>query len=276
MPLFMFLSGYVASFSNDLSLKKKVIRLVIPFISWYLVSYWITQSYHSIGFYDYIIRWIKSPDYGLWFLWVLFLCYSILAISLKLEKYMSKELSLLLSYGIVYFIPLNILGFGLLKWHFVFFAVGYLIAQHQRWLSKYRYFTIASIFLFPVLFIYWHRLEPPAFLPQLITIFKAYHIPGSRFISVSFKYIVAFLGIAVIYLIINWTKNINYIGVGLCYLGAYTMDIYVLHTFFLGYGIGSGYIKIISAFIMALCISLFFSTIVRRIPYVRTVFLGTK
>lgn len=70
MPLFMFLSGYVA-WDRPIKLGKKFVRLVVPFITWYLALY-VLFAHRTIGFEDYIIRWLKSPDYGLWFLWCCF------------------------------------------------------------------------------------------------------------------------------------------------------------------------------------------------------------
>lgn len=276
MPLFMFLSGYVTSYLGAHSLQSKITRLVSPFISWYIVSYWINSAYLTINFYDYIMRWIKSPDYGLWFLWVLFLCYCVLAICQRLGKYIPIELSIILVYSIIYFTPVSIMGVGMLKWHFVFFATGYLIKQHQTRFVKYQPYLISAIILYPILFQYWHRLEAPVFLAQLTAIFKAYHIPGSGLITLIFNYCIGFLGITVTYLLIKFAEKLKYISKGLCYLGSYTLDIYVFHILFLRYGFGSGYIKIITASVIALFISLLMSNIIRKIPYVRTAILGIK
>ncbi len=85
MPLFIAVSGYLAygrlqrGFGK--TVRRKTLQLVVPFLSWYVVAYLVT----SIGNRTLVspVSWVAalwaSPDNGLWFLWVLFLCFVIAA-----------------------------------------------------------------------------------------------------------------------------------------------------------------------------------------------------
>lgn len=84
MPLFMFLSGYTAWFSlrktnsSARFILKRFKQLMIPFLVWGLLM----SVYSSAGqvisdksispFVIKMIEMIKTPENGLWFLWVLF------------------------------------------------------------------------------------------------------------------------------------------------------------------------------------------------------------
>ena len=71
MPLFMMLSGFVTPirlerFSQVMhKLYSRFMQLVIPFISWSALDLLL------IGRFD-VFRVLRNPEYGLWFLWVLF------------------------------------------------------------------------------------------------------------------------------------------------------------------------------------------------------------
>lgn len=88
MPMFMFVSGMTAAFffqrqtfrqpGNETAihpfatdLAKKAQRLLIPYVTWAVVSYALQPS---ADFVSYIAKFIRSPDYGLWFLLALFYC----------------------------------------------------------------------------------------------------------------------------------------------------------------------------------------------------------
>lgn len=88
MPFFTLLSGASASFwiskidfSNPLKenfvllfsrIKKSTFHLVIPYISWCIIGYIIGHTQYN--FVKYVIKVINNPDYGLWFLLMVFWC----------------------------------------------------------------------------------------------------------------------------------------------------------------------------------------------------------
>ncbi len=280
MPLFMFLSGYVATIGNAESLKRKFNRLVIPFISWYFASYFLTQAYKSIGFQEYIIRWLKSPDYGLWFLWVLFLCHCTLFLSSRFNKHIGNY-SIIAVYILICSLSIGILGMGLLKWHFMFFASGYLFSIYKNSLKKFkRIVMIAAVILYPILVMYWYRTQEPYFLSIFSDYLKAYHIQGMNLImslfKYAYKYAVPFLGIIIVFSCMSILSPNSMFFKGLSKLGLYSLDIYVLHTYLLSMTFGNGYIKIISAVLIALGSSLIISYLLRRSPLLNHIFLGGR
>ena len=77
MPLFMFISGYVNCTPDREKkydgawLKRRFQSLVIPFLVWIPLPYLFTHKWAD--FPEYVLHVIQFPDYGYWFLWVLFL-----------------------------------------------------------------------------------------------------------------------------------------------------------------------------------------------------------
>jgi fucose 4-O-acetylase-like acetyltransferase len=59
MPLFMFLSGFIA-YGRPINLSKKFTSLVIPFVTWYLLLLLIYQTYQSVSFTDYMMRLVRT------------------------------------------------------------------------------------------------------------------------------------------------------------------------------------------------------------------------
>jgi len=281
MPLFMFLAGLVAVYNIEIPvisyLKKKFLALAVPFISWYALDYFVTGTYHSIAVRTYIARVISSPDWGLWFLWVLFLNYCLLVLSVKMEKGLGIY-AFLITFLLVLWCPVGILGIWVLKKFFFYFSLGYLFMKYRNilngYLSRIKYSVIV---IFPLLALQWHMKTGFAFAPDVNTFFSNIEI---HFLSPYFLYTcsiaVAVSGIVCAYLLIDAIKRL-FIYRTLCWLGGYTLDIYVSHHLFLGYGFGTGTIRIISTAIMALIISLLLSVLVlRRIKLLNMLFLGGR
>ena len=286
MPLFMFLAGLVAVYLIETPvssyLKKKVLALVVPFISWYALDYLVTGAYHSIAVPTYIARVIASPDWGLWFLWVLFLNYCLLVLSVKMEKGLGIY-AFLVSFLLVLWCPVGILQIWTLRKFFFYFALGYLFMKYRNILNEYfpqilySWIKYSAIIIFPLLAFQWHMRKGFAFAPDVRNLFSGI---GIQFLSEYFLYTcsiaVAISGIVCSYLFIDAIRNI-FIFRYLCLLGGFTLDIYVSHHLFLGYGFGTGPTKIISTAIMALIISLLLSVLVlRRIKILNMVFLGGR
>lgn len=88
MPLFTLLSGASAAFwigkidfENDyesivkslfIRSKKASLHLLVPFASWGVFSYFYSHS--NKDFLSYAVKLLKQPDYGLWFLPLIFWC----------------------------------------------------------------------------------------------------------------------------------------------------------------------------------------------------------
>ena len=276
MPLFMFLSGYIA-YNRPINLNTKFRTLVVPFISWYLLWYLIAGVYRSTAFGDYVARLIfNPPDDRLWFLWVLFLNFCILSLSLRCT-FVRGDLPIVLAIVATRFIPSEMMDLPLVKWYFFFFAVGYLIAKHRLYLKPLKGPLQAAAFVgFPILVSFWYRLDEPSFSPALRHILDIYGLGGVDIILYIYKLTVPLLGIIIAFAVISALRGFG-VYRWLCWLGLVTLDIYVSHQFFLfvpRVGLGAGAIRIASAFLFALLLSLSLSFLLRKTKLFGVLLLG--
>lgn len=280
MALFMFLSGMVASYSFDMPvwpyIKKKFMVLVVPFIAWYAVAYFANGSYQTMELKSYIVRILLSPDWGLWFLWVLFLNFCFLVLAVKMEKGLG-----LFAYPFtilfVEFLPFGSLGLGLAKVHFVYFTLGYLVMKHQDYLKRYLIpAQVVSLILFPVLVSQWHRTRGFLFIPRFEEWIISHGIPNiGQLFAHGLTILLALSGIAISFVFIVSIKRL-FAYKYLCKLGNYTLDIYVSHQYFF-YGIGFGIVRIFSSAGMAFVVSLLISALIlRRVEILNILFLGGR
>jgi len=277
MPLFMFLSGYIA-LGRPIDLSKKFRLLVIPFISWYLVWYFVAGVYRSTAFGDYLIHLYRPPDDRLWFLWILFLNFCVLELSLK-SRLVGKDLAIVLAVVLTKFIPGEMLDIPLLRWYFLFFAVGYLVAEHKVHLEPLKRPLIATtVVAFPILISFWYRLDDPGFVPALHEIVDSYSPWATDIAVFTYKLAVPLLGIS---LALAAPSALSALGGDrlLAWLGLMSLDIYVSHQVFMfAFGIswGEGVLAIASASILAIFLSLVLASLLRRVKLLNTLLLGGR
>jgi hypothetical protein len=262
MPLFMFLSGYVA-WNRQISILNKFMALVVPFVSWHLLNYVLVSANHGTDFTVYIIRWIKSPDYGLWFLWVLFINFCILvAVQWVAAKLGDVRHTATLAAAIVLLqaVPMNILGMDLVKWHIAFFGAGYCIASAKDSLAAWkRPLQLLSLVAFPLLASTWYRTHGPTFEVALSTLFASSGMPISRIVLIAYRFLVPLFGIAFSFALIRAARSAPFCPV-LCYL----------------IGFGAVTIKVATAFSIALALSLAASFLLRRSRLLSMLLLGRR
>ena len=114
MPLFIFLSGFTASYSlnkrsHTITIKNRFTTLMIPFLSWGFIMYFIKFIGNVIlnerldsTLLEFMIATMLNPGLGLWFFWVLFFLYLIIILAKKLEN----------KIGIVSYILIYILNYS--------------------------------------------------------------------------------------------------------------------------------------------------------------------
>lgn len=265
MPLFMFISGYLAGYKKELTvnwLLNRAVRLVVPFVVWIPISYLIkggrTLKGLAVAFYQ-VYR--DPSDGGLWFLWVLFLCCVILFVieNINAKIYQCflknkvrfsdfKELGVefifvlieLMLFAVLWSITgfTTTLGFRLCCKEIIFFISGYYVCKYiqankERKLSSNRRWQILFYILFPFMVIFWDRLHFVTFydvLDQWIgtnSVLRLIILP----LEVAYYYVVSFMGIGFVW---NLTKSIRNKTVTniLKNIGRYTIEIYILHTYF--------------------------------------------
>lgn len=157
MSLFMMLSGFVTpvefeSFSQVMhKLSKRFMQLVIPFISWSALDLLL------IGRYD-IFRVLRNPEYGLWFLWVLFWINTFFIVGLWAMKFI-KPSNIYISILIVY-IVLRIFrlvfsgnyGVDLMVLYYPYFSIGSILGYIASSTHSYKFQTRFLIYITIILF----------------------------------------------------------------------------------------------------------------------------
>lgn len=224
MPLFMAISGILSGINyNTTSLfkeiKKKAKQLLLPFLSWTLISVLIGK--------DTFINYIKYPDHGFWFLWCLFFIHIAYRITIIISKYLKIHfLAFLIIYSFIYLFSIRLNGlFGgfLIAKYYFYYMIGV-------YLSKSKYFTyftnnilnkhyvILCIFIFFFLAFFWKRLE------FSFTFFELNFY--NDFFDVLYKTLTAFIGIISTIFLFQKIKIQNKI---VKYIGQRTLAIYVIH-----------------------------------------------
>lgn len=222
MPLFMILSGWFAAPEKIRKLKRTAIRLVLPVCSWYLILYVVEMQYRTIPFVEYVKRWIISPDVGLWFLWVLFLCHLWLVPVRRLEAWIG--LAAYFVGGIVLCaIPISALGLKLTKYYFLFFAIGYLAARYWKYIVSYSRVAIAvSLLMYSLAFHYWHFKASG--LPPLRVVLAGHQFDLTWYLFISARLVCAVSGsVLFAYLVAKLVVH-SPAGVLFAWLGTLTLE----------------------------------------------------
>lgn len=163
MPLFMCIAGYLFvekdSVANEVIKKAKL--LLVPFLSWSVVSYLVTNGFNSslIGLIRHIASVIENPSLGLWFLPTLFICFSVFYLIPRngKEAYaVAIILILYVSVRAISFLSIDILK--LVAWQMPFFLVGYLIKKYSliNFFNK-KLVIYLSLIVFVVFVSQWQR-----------------------------------------------------------------------------------------------------------------------
>ena len=271
MPFFMFIGGYLMTGVDAPTLVRRFGRLVVPFVAWYVMG----ALFASVSYQDYFTRIIKSVDYGLWFLWVLFLCYLVSYFAFKLTKYGGTTIAFLVVFLALRLIPYNFLGIGLLQWHYGFFAAGYLVSQFKQRLRYWHAFIIAFIITaacaYPIMVSHWTRLDDaPGKLAVRLWI-QTYLTRHWWWLAMAgYDYLTAFLGITLVWFVVGLLKRNGW----LAYLGSITVGIYASHFYLLGHGLGDGYVKVFTAALFAISASVAITLGIQQIPIARGLMLG--
>lgn len=239
MPLFMFLSGYLAGMPNNIQFNfvlKRFRGLVIPFFMWLIVFYVFfkcSDGLCEIGPVDFLYGIMKRPDDGgLWFLWVLFLIQCIHFASLKIFNdsrgyYFSLLLVMLVLYFFV-FCGFDLwFGLGLVKWHIFFFVMGCFFRE-KNILTMFGWRTsIALVPLVLFLELFWFRNGFYSF---------GYPLSGVtlRLYNLFFDYLVATI---VIVFILVLARNYTRDGACVQWLSRNTLAIYAVHFIILNFAL---------------------------------------
>jgi fucose 4-O-acetylase-like acetyltransferase len=280
MPLFMFVSGYVAALStkpaNARFIWNKALRLVLPFLTWHAARYYISARYHDYGFVSYWHHLFLAPDHdhGLWFLWVLFLCFCLLVPALRLERRLGTA-ALVLALVFSQFLTGRYAGLTMLKWYFPFFIAGYILKRHSFRISWLWSLPLAAAFL--PMGATWERHAVPNFISRFADKLASLHFNAvANNIPDWYHYLTAFAGIAFAFTLYQLIKNSNATVAVFSWLGVRSLTIYCAQFFFLGIGFGSGSVLVLSRSLVAIIASLLLGAILSKFWLTNLLFLGTK
>lgn len=202
MPLFMYISGVIVPLGRKIDLcwlKRKFSQLVIPFVVWIFVPFLLAETKDWDGLYLQIINVIKSPDYGYWFLWILFLncvCLYINVITCEIFKIKREYFIILVEILFLFLIGKIIpyLGLSMLAYHSVYYFAGYLLSKYSvvENIKNRKILVCISVLTWMFFASMWFRTQPPDFVHLLQT-----WIPKSfvSIIDLGYDYIVGFSGI---------------------------------------------------------------------------------
>ena len=253
---------------------------MIPFLIWSIIMYYMRNFdfsgliYFSDAFKEGLIHSLINcflfPWISLWFLYVLFIFYVLLIILQTIEKKTGIIIYVII-FLLLQFIPFSpFAAFGLYqaRWLCMFFFGGYLISIHKDKIPNIKLvYKLIIIFSFPLLFIIYQyfKLAPLWFYP--------WPISPTNAMFLTFRYLLAWSGIAATWLTISSIRNANILK-PLSYTGLFTLDIYVIHLMILRLGIGEGYIKVLTVTVFAIVISLIISWLIRKSGTLTLIFFG--
>lgn len=277
MPFFMFLSGQTSFFSlskitsidsvNEFIFKKTK-QLLVPYLTWYfIVDYFLYRGFNSFSFYEYSERLLSSPDYGLWFLWVLYLisitnCIIYFIFSKIINSFVKDLLTGFIVFLIFLFLKIysNVGLFNTSYYFYIFYFLGYMM---------HKYYKIDSIL-------------KNKYLMLLLIIVYAYLFRGYSFenTNIIVRIVIALSGLLIAFNIITDFPINGQIKNVLEYLGKKSMYVYCIHFYFLNFVIIGNFktldVVLFAIFYSLIVIFLSLSTyqIIRNLPLFRSMLLG--
>ena len=293
MPLFIFLSGAVASIAFDsalvtggvsrvyadawLKIKKAAIRLLLPFLAWCVLNQLI--YHHADSVMNAMVLAFRRPDTALWFLLAIFYCivltslfqilFALLLRTFKLSKIFISRAEEIFSNEMIQ-IALMILiwwaikdhtpyggGLALLKPYFIYYALGMGFYKYTQGNFSNWYSIIAGL-VFMLLSPLWLRSAEFQYAGEIVLPYAVLYLYAGV-VAISGAFVV--LGLAKL---ISSSKPMP-IKNFLILCGQLSLGIYAIHYFFLAYS---------PKVVMPLLASVAISFILNKIPLLRTVFLG--
>lgn len=237
MPLFFFISGIVSnrSMSRPLGalIRTKARSLLLPFVVWWLLTASVNALAGGPGLGRSLVALVRSPDVGLWFLWVLFVATLVATAVLRVLPERLRLVGLVIVSAVLWALPAGVLGLRLVAWYFPFFAAGLMLsgrlAEERAWTRPrpVMAFTTAAAWL--ALAAGWRRTAQV----WLARMWAAAGLPLATAVDIATRYGTAFAGIAASALVVPFAVGSSHLQRGLRFLGVNTLEIYVSHALFL-------------------------------------------
>lgn len=242
LEMFVFISGYICAYqlivlkrNQTLSeiIKSKAKRLLLPslFFSLLYLCIFSFESIKTNSFFYNVYSVINGKGH-LWFLPMLFWCFILLPISMRIFNKIKMNDKLQLSIVLlIAILPLAVIPFriGSAFNYFYFFFLGYMVFKHQN--SVMNFFHRNKVILLAGLLFLITFISGTLFIEKInaMTLEQIYQKVYYKSIINIIRIIYSTLGVMVIYSIINNLKKIN--GNYLLRFGKYCFGVYILHQF---------------------------------------------
>ena len=268
MPLFMAASGWVAKPQEPRRLKQIAIRLGLPTLTWYLIQFFVERGSQSSGIGSYIWSFLKYPDLGLWFLWILLICQFLLSAAYWLEQKIGI-ISYALVWSVLWLSPSHDFGIQLTRYYFVYFSAAFLVARNFKSLCRMLPVTVAlALVTYPVSFLFWHRSLAHGFSATQI------HSPEVAIGFLCDHVISAVSGCILFAVSIIFVRPPAALK-GLGWLGRRTLEIYVSHQLLVPLVGGTNRLGIFVSFLFAILGSLVIARLAQNSKLLYLVLYGT-
>ena len=266
MPLFMFISGYVAFKTTKVTifesygnfLLKKARSLLVPFFAWPLiVDNFVFRSDLNFDFYNRALLLLADPRIGLWFLWYLFFLTVIFSAFLFLSMRFNRKNKLFFDATICIFLSLflllvkflgNLIYIDGFIQYFGYFFLGVFLAKYSAIRDR-----ILNVNYFSLLFVIFLVAVGHYSFND-----KNFHMFG---VSLLIKVVAATTAIFSLYYIVNNIKWIPVIDSYITSWGVSSIVIYATHFKFIEIFKGIGLLPEMHVLLL-LVISLLFSLLV--------------
>jgi fucose 4-O-acetylase-like acetyltransferase len=287
MPGFMLVAGYFSAreISDGKSVWNRIVKsaehYALPFFSWFLLISCLLLGDFGRNPVKAVIALLNRVDYGLWFLWVVFVLSVIAtfcnrALSCKRGSAVKTAAALSLCFGILAAIGLkagiNFLGIKFIFYYAVFYGFGWLVHWTQEWWSD-----------------WWPKAEKIVATLSLIVFvaiiynYDLYHC-GDDLISIGLRCIAGFTGnFVLLWVCQKYKKQLAKAKLG--WIGRYTLEIYVTHMYVNGlmkadngYGFFTvvGFGNFFISFVLTIVFTLIIIAVFKSIPVTNSLFYGKR
>ena len=293
MFLFMYISGWLIEHreNNFLWLWQRVQRLIVPFFLWSIIF----QLYFigTIGMQD-IIRFFLSP--GLWYLLVLFLCDCLLTLCVFFNnknpflRNHSYIVAVILFMGIyVYIYMQSVSGIAdtikMLAIYFPFYYAGYYIARNGIQISNRYIYCIMALYPFVMLFYGYKDRSAQADLLQ--SVFSFFSIDAhivDKILAVFLgtggalynHFIVGICGCVFFWQVIRFLSRIPYVKDVLLLMGAYSLQIYIMSSFFMSPISEHVYVNGIFSFVFGIMGPIYIGKLINHSKFFNRILFGIR
>lgn len=275
LPLFMFLAGFVALGRVRTPewrwLIDKSRRLLVPWVAWGLALYAVGALRYGRSFGDFLWLTVLHPENGLWFLWILFWSYVLVAVAYRPLGRLGVW-SLVLVAVVIQFVPVNDFGVWQLKGFFPWFAAGYVVAAHMdRLRALLPDLRIAALAVYLSVFYLTLRVIKVDWELSPYIMAKALTAGGAKVLLA--RAVMTVCGIVLVdALVRSWRGGWGYRFAA--HVGTISLGVYGAHLAFLDLPLGSGLIRMALVLVAAVGLSVGLCELLGRSGMLSLLFLG--